>query len=152
MRHVVAESGGDAGEMEPFRAVKNRFPVEILTRRHADRGVFAVVDDLGRTLGRTFFEKIDSHSLAAARDFVDCDALGTQRADRHISNRVRREFGDERRVHAEMRERHGDICLAAAEACFKFVCLLKAQIALRAKAKHQFSETYNFAHIQFPPK
>ena len=138
--------------MEPFRAVKDFFPIEILARRHADRGVFAVIYDLGRTLGRALFEKIDSHSLAAARDFVDRDALGAQRADGHISDRVRREFGDERRVHAEMRERYGDIRLAAAKARFKFVCLLKAQIALRAQTKHQFSETYDSAHIRFPPK
>src|SRR5215470_8734040 len=67
-------------------------------------------------------------------------AFGAQRADHGVADRVRRQTGDVLAVHAEPREAHGDVGLAAAEGRDEGWRLEQPLESWRAETQHDLAE------------
>ena len=75
----------------------------------------AVVENRGRALAGAGFREVDAEARTAALNVLNVHALGAQRADGGIANRVGWNARDVGARHAEVREAHGDVGFAAAE-------------------------------------
>ncbi|MPM56826.1 hypothetical protein SDC9_103641 [bioreactor metagenome] len=129
-RRTGRDRGRDAGGVEPVRAVKDFFPVEIRGRDFRDRRVCAVVDDLRRSHTGTGLRVIDADPLAAAPDERSVDTESAKLPKRRIRHRVLGERRYERDRLSVVRERDGDVCLGASE-CRRQRRALKEEFAAR---------------------
>src|SRR5215467_4474411 len=98
---LLAQGRSDTREMEPACAVKNAIPIKVLRRGHCDRGLAAIVNDLGGALVCSGLEIINSHPIALAQDQRSVYAVASQKADAGVGNRVCRKHSDECRVEAK---------------------------------------------------
>ena len=151
-RHRVgAERRGDAGDMEPRRAVEDLRPVDGAGRHLADRGSGAVVDHHRCALAGAALGEVDADAIAAARDRVGAHAFGAQRADRRVADRILRQPRDIPAVEPELREADGDVRLAAAEGGDERRRLQQALEPGRAQAQHDLAERHDLCrHHAFP--
>src|SRR4029078_6501091 len=102
--------------------------------------VCAIVNDGRRSLAGTSLCEVDADTMAAANDVRRVHALRTQRSQRGIADRVRREGGHERAVNTELRETDRDFGLAAAEGRDERRRLQKPIEPGRTQTQHYFAE------------
>ena len=147
VNELAAECGSDAREVEPIGTVKDRVPIEVGGLCLRNRGMRAVVDTNGTSLGRALFEKINAHAVAAADDFGGVNAEVAEGVDRSLTDSVLGELGHVCTLDAEIGKRNGNVCLAAAEGSLHLVVLEETVVSVGCKAKHNFAECYNLAHL-----
>ena len=78
-RRTVAESRGDAGDMEHRRIGEDGRPVKLARLHLGDRRILAVVNHFGCTLRCTGLEEVDPQTTAFHLDIVGLDAVLLQK-------------------------------------------------------------------------
>src|SRR5262249_11603713 len=122
------------------RAFEHLIPCDIAGLGERDRAARTIVDHLRWALIGAAFEKIDSEPTLPAYDARRIDAEPAQLGDASIGDRVLWKRGNVHGVHAQLRQRHGDIGLAAAEGRNKLRRLQKFLHPRRREAEHDLSE------------
>jgi len=100
LHQVGAQSGGDAGEVEPVHALKDAVPVEVGGLGLLDGGVGAVVDAHAAPLGGALLIVVDAHAVAAADNLAGVHAVPAQGVDRRLADGMGGQLGDEHGVSA----------------------------------------------------
>ena len=104
----------------------------------------AVVDADRAALGSALLVEVDADTVAAADDLAGIHTVAAQGVDRALADGVRRQFGDERGVHAVVRQRNSNVGLAAAKGEFEMVSLYEAFVIVRLQTDHKLAKGYDF--------
>ena len=143
LNNVLAQSRGDAGEVEPVHALKDLVPIEVGGLSQLDGTVGAVVDADGTTLRSALLVVVDTNAIAAAGDHAGVNAVAAQAVDSGLTDGVSRELGDESCVQAVVSQRNSNVGLAAAEAELQVVGLNKTLVVEGLQTDHQFAKSNN---------
>ena len=87
---ILAQSRGDAGEVEPIHALEDLIPIKVGGLSQLDGAVGTVVDADGTTLRSTLLVVVDANAIAAAGDHAGVNAVA---GAYHIRHAVGFEFG-----------------------------------------------------------
>ena len=141
---------GDAGDVKPRGAGQHGAPVNGIGRQLADRRVRAIVDDGRGALARSGLGEVDPHARAAADDVIGAHALGPQRADGGVADRVRGESRHVDALAAEVREADGHVGFAAAEGRRQRWRLQEPLESRRAEPQHDLAERHDLGFTRVP--
>ena len=146
---IAAQRRGDAREVEPTHALQDLRPVEVAAPREGDGRSRAVVDDLRRTLRRALLDEVDAEARPAPDDVLRLDAEAPHRVPRRLAQRVRWKLRHERGIQPEVRERDGDVGLAARVGRLEAFRLDETGVSLGVEAHHDLAKRHDF-HIVTP--
>ena len=131
LNDVLAQSRGDAGEVEPVHALEDLVPVEVRGLSQLDGAVGTVVDADGTTLGSALLVVVDADTVTAAGDHAGIDAVAAQAVDSGLADGMCGQLGDESSIQAVVCQRDCNVGLAAAEAELQAVSLNETLIVER---------------------
>ena len=146
--NVLAQSRGDAGEVEPIHALKDLLPIKVGRLSQLDRAVSTVVDADGTTLRSALLVVVDAHTVTAAGDHAGINAVAAQAVDSGLTDRVCGELGNEGCVQAVVGQRNSNVGLAAAEGELQAVSLNETLVVEGLQTDHQFAKS-NDSHWLF---
>ena len=144
LHQVGAQSGGDAGEVEPVHALEDLVPVKVAGLGLLDGGVGAVVDAHAAALGGALLVEVDAHTVAAADDHGGVYAVAAQGVDRGLADGVGGQLGHIGGIQTVVGQRDGHVGLAAAEGELQVIGLDKTLIVIGLEPDHQLAEGNNF--------
>jgi hypothetical protein len=144
LNNILAQSRGDAGEVEPVHALEDGIPVEVSGGSQLNGGVGAVIDADGTTLRSALLVEVDANAIAAAGDLAGVNAVAAQAVHSGLTDGMGGQLGNEGCVDAVVGQRNGNIGLAAAEAELQIVGLNEALIVERLQTDHQFAKSNDF--------
>ncbi len=150
VHHVGTQGRGDAGEVEPIHALKDGVPVKIGSGGLLDGGVGAVIDADRAALGGALLVVVDADAVATADDLGGIDTVAAQAVDGRLANGMGGQLGDEGSVHTVVRQRHGNVGLAAAEGELQVGSLDKALVVVGLQTDHQFAKSNDFHAVNSP--
>ena len=127
----VVERRSDAGKVEPVCPLQNLVPVKIVLVCCIDGRTCAVIDHLGWSLGGTFLQIIDSHTVSPADDITGVNAVPSQGIDSRLSDLVLWQLCDKACVKPIVGKRHCHVGLSASKRSAKLVRLYKTIISFR---------------------
>src|SRR5262249_44952432 len=110
-----ADSRRNAGDVEPPGALERLVPIDLAGLGDRNRGIGAVVDHLRGALVRPGLQIIDAQTSLSAYDPRGIDSEAAQFGDSRIGYRIFGKHGDVGGRLAELRQRDGDVGLAASE-------------------------------------
>ena len=142
--NVLAQSRGDAGEVEPIHALEDLLPIEIGRLCQLDGAVGTVVDADRTTLRSALLVVVDTNAVTATGDHAGVNAVAAQAVDSGLTDGVCGQLGDESCVQAVVGQRNSNVGLAAAEGELQTVSLDKALIVERLQTDHQFAKSNDF--------
>ena len=141
---ILAQSRGDAGEVEPIHALENLIPIKVGGLSQLDGTVGTVVDADGTTLRSTLLVVVDANAIASAGDHAGVNAVTAQAVDSGLTDCVCGELSDESCVQTVVGQRNSNVCLAAAEAELQAVSLNETLVVERLQTNHQFAKSNDF--------
>ena len=141
---ILAQSRGDAGEVEPVHALEDLIPIKVGGLSQLDGTVGTVVDADGTTLRSTLLVVVDANAIAAAGDHAGVNAVTAQAVDSGLTDCVCGELSDESCVQTVVGQRNSNVCLAAAEAELQAVSLNETLVVERLQTDHQFAKSNDF--------
>ena len=144
LHQVGAQSGGDAGEVEPVHALEDLVPVKVAGLGLLDGGVGAVVDAHAATLGGALLVEVNAHTVAAPDDHGGVHAVAAQGVDGRLADGVGRQLGHIGGVQAVVGQGDGHVGLAAAEGELQVISLDKTLVVIGLEPDHQLAEGNNF--------
>ena len=144
--HIGAQSGSDAGEVEPIGAVEDLIPIEVLAGGQLDGGVGTVIDADGAALGSALLVIVDTNTVAAADDQRGVHTVAAQAVHSGLTDGMSGQLGDESGIHAVVGQGDGDIGLAAAKGEFNILCLDETLIVEGLQTEHQLAEGDDSCH------
>ena len=106
----------------------------------------SVVNNLGRTHGRTALEEVDAESFAALCDVLCVNAVLAESCNSALADFVVGNSGYEFSIVTVICERNSNVRLAAAVANVKLVCLNKLFVVGSGKAEHNLAHCNYFSH------
>ena len=141
---VLAQSRGDAGEVEPIDTLEDLVPIEVGGLSQLDGAVGTVVDADGTALRGALLVVVDANAIAAAGDHAGVNTVTAQAVDGCLTDGVCGELGDESSVQTVVGQRNSNVGLAAAEAELQAVSLNETLIVERLQTDHQFAKSNDF--------
>ncbi len=126
--------------MQPARAGKRAFPVDVAFFRLRDGGAGPVINDHGGSLIGAALEEVDPQAASLSNDCRRVYSMPGELGDARVAYRVRGYDGDVGRVQAEARQGHGDVRLASAEGRLEARALEEAFRTRRLETQHDFTE------------
>ena len=142
--NILAQSRGDAGEVEPIHALEDLLPIEIGRLCQLDGAVGTVVDADRTTLRSALLVVVDTNAVTATGDHAGVNAVAAQAVDSGLTDGVCGQLSDESCVQAVVGQRNSNVGLAAAEAELQVVGLNEALIVERLQTDHQLAKSNNF--------
>ena len=152
LHQVGAQSGGDAGEVEPVHALEDLVPVKVAGLGLLDGGVGTVVDAHTAPLGGALLIEVDAHTVAAPDDHGGVHAVAAQGVHRRLADGVGGQLGDVGGVQAVVGQGDGYIGLTAAEGELQVIGLDEALVVVGLEPDHQLAEGNDFCHDLIPPE
>ena len=149
---LVGDGGGDSAPVEPVGTFHDCVEIEIGGIGLGDGASGTVVDYFRRTHRCTGLTVVDAHTVASAGNETGVDAVAAQSVYGSLADFMGREFCHEAGLMAVVGAAYGHIGFAAAPYHIEIVDLHEARVAGRRKAKHDFAEGYDFAHILIIPE
>ena len=147
---ALADSRGDAGDVEPIDALKGLVPVDVAGLGKRDGGILTVVHDLAGQLVCARLEVVYTHAAGTADDAAGVHAELAQLLDAFVGNGILRQNGQIAGIHAVVCQRDCDVCLAAAEGGLEHRGLEEALLSGSLESEHYFAKSKNL-HLINPP-
>ena len=142
--NILAQSRGDAGEVEPIHALEDLIPIKVGRLSQLDSAVGTVVDADGTTLRSALLVVVDAHTVTAAGDHAGINAVATQAVDSGLTDSVCGELGNESCVQTVVGQRNSNVSLAAAEGELQAVGLNETLVVEGLQTDHQFAKSNDF--------